>query len=109
MYPPSYLTRCTKSFVAQEGWTSCKQHIGMRNARCLSHRPSERPAETLACLWQNSCASSPRAKTHGGGEDAGGGGWGPPPAGVDPWGEGAGGLGGGGDHQYGLHGMISLS
>ena len=54
-----------------------------------------------------------REDTHGGGDDAGGGG--DPGAGggglpllswVDPWGDGAEGLGGGGDHQYGLQGMM---
>ena len=57
-----------------------------------------------------------REDAHGGGDDDGGGG--DPGAGggglllrlvlllgVDPWGDGAEGLGGGGDHQYGLHGQ----
>lgn len=54
-----------------------------------------------------------RAAAHGGGEDTGGGGgdchvcaglpllfW------VDPWGDGAEGVGGGGDHQYGLRAAV---
>ena len=56
-------------------------------------------------LVSNSCAS-PEGLTHGGGEDAGEGGGGLPLSGVDPWGDGAEGLGGGGDHQYGLQGMM---